>query len=384
MSYRSRWYTDEGNLRSLGRDHIGLLFSRYKHELAAAGICIPCPPTDEEFYTQLAAVFSRPEGIPVALHEALFYIAGLDNDNGEARLVASVRARDLSIDLSKEYSTADKALLAWLENEQLVRNLHAQVDLDRTRSFVFFQISGDSPCVLVPFVSSKVQIEKQLEREFAKHGRGNWAGVECLERGDEVLFVVRHSEPFRRETQRKPAGPEPMYYWPVGQDLVVFDKSTKELKTNVAVGWLKRVYADVFGQHLFNPPVKFDEAAKYDLEAIRRHGRSILNGTAFGLRQIHLHELELLANGSTDDRRIRRAKDVFQAYEAEGGIPSGEPIVAASFRIRVEGINHYRTVTIRVPNRAKYTPDKEGRAIAAWMRHYGLIDSGESQGEGQT
>jgi hypothetical protein len=77
-------------LRSLGRGHLNRLLTRYQKELDDAGIVIAQPEKDADFYRELAAVFMRPEGIPPALHEALFHIEGLDTKGGFERIVDAV------------------------------------------------------------------------------------------------------------------------------------------------------------------------------------------------------------------------------------------------------------------------------------------------------
>ncbi|MCP5524933.1 MAG: hypothetical protein H7A46_25690 [Verrucomicrobiales bacterium] len=378
MSYRLRWYTDEGNLRSLGQEHLNQLLDRYATELRDADITTPAFEDDETFYRELAKVFMRPEGIPAPLHDALFHIKALDNDRGEERLVMAVKEGFVKIDLAGEHSTADKALLAWLQDEELVKRLHVQVDLDRSKSFITFLPQGDTTlrCDLRAVAAA---LELDLAPIFGQHGRGKWAEVGCHERGDELMFVIRHAEPFRRDTEKRDTGAEPRYFWPVGQDLVIFSRSYGDLRTNATARWLKEAYAKSFGFRLFGRADLFKEAPKYTLEPLRTMGLFALLGAAYGIESIQLQELETLVDRTTDDRRIRRATDVLAAYDKEGGLPTGEPLMAAKFRVRFKGRTHDRIVTIRVPNRAKYTQDKEGQMVTEWLKDTGFIvkDEGE-------
>ena len=373
MSHRLRWYTDEGNLRSLGREHLGRLLDRYAAEMIGAGMRVPVFEDDETYYRELARVFTRPEGIPASLHDALFHIKALDNDRGEERLVMAVNEGLVQIDLAGEHSTADKALLAWLQDEELVKRLHIQVDLDRSKSFITFQPQGGGDLKPADFPAIKAALESDLAPIFGKHGRGEWAEVGCHEREDELVFVIRHAEPFRRETEKGEAGAVPRYYWPVGQDLVIFSRGFGDLRTNATARWLKEAYAKVFGYRLLGRADLFKEAPKYTLEPLRNLGLFALLGAAYGLESIQLQELESLVDPTTNDRRIRRATDVLEAYEKEGGLPTGEPLMAAKFRVRFTGRRHDRTVVIRVPNRAKYTQDKEGYAVTQWLKETGFI-----------
>jgi hypothetical protein len=74
-----------------------------------------------------------------------------------------------------------------------------------------------------------------------------------------------------------------------------------------------------------------------------------------------------------NDYRIRRADDVFAAYENEDGIPNGEDLAWAKFGVTFEDSNSERMVTIQPPNRAKYTQDQNGARVTEWMAAHGFI-----------
>jgi len=373
MTYKARWYTEEGNLRSIGRAHLERLLALYSHDLNQAGLVIAEPESDDAYYQALANVFMRPEGIPASLHEALYFIKGLDNERGEERLVRAIRAGRVQLNLQDEYSTADKALLIWLQDESLVKELHMQVGLDASKSFISFRADAVLPLAMADFTEAKHDIEAALASAFGGHARGRWAEVNCYPRNGEFVFVVRHTEPFRRETRHIPNGTEPMFYWPTVQDLVVFNEEYQELRMNVATGWLKTLYAETFGYYLFGDIGVFKESPKYTLQPLLDEGHGALEGEAFGLQSIRLYELHTLVNAETNDVRIRRADDVFEAYSNEGGLPAGESLECAVFKVRMADSRHERTVTIRPPNRSKYMQDQSGQAVTAWLSEMRFI-----------
>jgi hypothetical protein len=336
------------------------------------------PAKDDEYYKELANVFMRPEGIPVPLHEALYFIKGLDNQGGLDRIVEAANAGRLKIDLAEESSIADKALQAWLQNERLVKQMHVEVGLDASKSFLHFQAQTAKKPTMKEFAKVRDDIEASLAVVFEDAGRGYWSEVSCHVRGKDVVFVVRHGEPFRRETKRVKDGTEPLFYWPSSQDLVVYNEEYWDLRMNVQSRWQKKAYAENFGHWLFGDAHLFKEAPLYTLEPLRARGYDVLQGEAYGIDTIRLVELHSGVDEETNDVRIRRADDVLAAYQREGAeagaeaengsLLEGEPLLLAKFAVKFRDSGRERVVTVNPPNRAKYTQDRDGQCVTAWLR----------------
>jgi hypothetical protein len=355
--------------------------------LDEAGIVVAQSEKDADFYRQLADVFGRPEGIPPPLHDALFYIEGLDNRGGLDRIVEAVAAGKLMIDLQEESSPADKALLAWLQDERLVRQMHVEVGLDASKSFFHYRARGQIVPKMKDFAGARAGLEECLAAAFRARGRGEGCEVVPHPRPPETIFVVYHGEPFRRETKRMGKTMEPIFYWPNGQDLVVYNATYRTLRMNVQARWQRIAYAQGFGEWLFGNMSLFQEEPLYTLEPLLRHGRRALDGRAFGIGSTALVELHTMVDEDTNDVRIRRADDVFTAYENEFGpgeegdftpeqagmfLPTDERLVLAKFSVFFEASKRKRLVSIEVPNRAKYTQDDDGARVTKWLREAGF------------
>ncbi len=384
MGYKAGWYTDDGHLRSLGRAHLNRLLERYSKELADAKIVIPQPAKDEDFYKELASVFMRPDGIPGPLHDALYFIKGLDNQAGMDRILEAVDFGRLKIDPAEESSIADKALQAWLQDERLVRQMHVEVGLDASKSFIHFQSQGPKKPKMKDFATVRGDLEGSLGVVFEEKGRGYWCEVTSHPRGKDVVFVVRHGEPFRRETKRVKNGTEPLFYWPSSQDLVVYNTEYFDLRMNVQSRWQKTSYAENVGHWLFGDAHLFKEAPLYTLEPIRTRGYAALEGKAYGIESIRLTELQSLVDEDTNDLRIRRCDDVLSAYRKEeasmveaerpgGGLLAGELLILAKFGVKFAESRKERVVTVEPPNRAKYTQDRDGLCVTSWLREGGFV-----------
>ena len=375
-SYKAFWYTDDGNLRHLGRKHLGLLLEKYGPQLQSAGIVVEEPEKDEEYYRRLAAVFMRPEGIPKVLHEALYYIKGLDNDSGLNRIAWAVKEKLLSVDMEANTSIADKVLQAWLQNADLIKKLHIDIGLDASKSFVHFKPIRQPVPPMKSIKDAKAGFEKDQADVFRAHGRGGFCEIEQHFRNKEYVFVIRHGNPYRRDTEYKNNTTEPLYYWPGVQDLMVYNPSTFTLRMNAQISWHKRSYARNFGQYFFDDPDLFAERNVFTLMPIIERGRQILNGTLYGIEEIAMVELQSLVDEELNDVRIRRSKDVFTSYEREDGLPQNEDLTSASFRIRFVGAKSFRTVMVS-GSKARYTQDRNGRHVTDWLQDNGFVIGGK-------
>ncbi len=376
-SYKAFWYTEESNLRHFGRQHLKALLDNYAVQLGDAGIVIEEPKDIDEYFQKLRAVFLRPEGVPDELHEALYYIKALDNDNGLNRIAEAVISKKLKIDMDADTSPADKALQAWLQDETLVKSLHVEIGLDASKSFVHFKPTYQPIPPMKKLALVKKGFEQDLSVIFQAHARGTFCEIEEHVRNHEHVFVMRHGDPYRRDTElKKQVAVKPLYFWPGVQDLVVYNSKSQTLRMNVQSPWHKNAYAQNFGKHLFGDPGLFIEKEVFTLEPLRTKGREVLNGTLYGIEEIMLVELQSVVDEELNDIRIRRSKDVFTSYENDGGALPDEKFKTACFRVKFAGAKSYRTVMVS-GSRAKYTQDHNGRHVTAWLIGCGIAADGK-------
>jgi hypothetical protein len=374
MGYRARWYADEDNLRHIGREHLEQLLKHYAGELKKAEIHTPPADVgDDAYYRLLANIFMRPEGIPDKLHDALFFIKALDTTAGENRIIQNVKSRRLKIELKAENSTADKVLQAWLQDEELVRRLYVEVGIDASKSFVHFRPETLPLPPMLSFVNVREKFEKHLATVFRDRARSDQVEVMEYRRKHELVYAVRHAEPFRRDTKQKPAGTEPLYYWPSVQDLIIYNTQTHHLRMNVPLRWQRKAYAREFSLCFFDELDLFIECKVFTLQPLFDKGRDALEAKMYGIEDIRLCELQQIVDEEQDNIRIRKAKDVFKAYEDEnGGLPQ-EPIRKAVFGVLMQkGSTYQRKVTVEEGNVAKYTQDAAGKHVTAWLDGQGF------------
>lgn len=387
MAYSTKWFTDVRNLKSISRGPLELLLGKYKEDLLEKGITIPNPPrevgkekeSDNKFYDELSDIFFHPEGIPTVLHDALYYIREMDNEAGHVQITQAVLIGKLRIDLTQPLTRADCAILAWIDNEDTVKALHMNLELEQTKSYVYFQASGDNVPAMIPFETVRASMEKDLDAVFATRSRGRGSEIKMHKKGDDFWFVITHGEPFKRDGCRHEDKSDSVFYRPESTDVVVFNTEHGDLRMNVYAKWHKTLYRDVFEKHLFGHQAGFTEAERYTLEPLRTKMEAALETSDDAIKFIQLHAIEFLVDEATDDRVTRTAEDVYAAYARDArlnpaaGFPADFPITKASFKVAFVHSKKQRSVVITAGNRAKYVRDEDSHHIETWLREQKMI-----------
>jgi len=110
-----------------------------------------------------------------------------------------------------------------------------------------------------------------------------------------------------------------VFYRPEKHDVLVYEPSIGELRINAASKWEKDLYRRKFGLHLFGGEDFFSGTGEYTLEPLRTDGPAALVCTDVdGMEWIKLKEIHFFWGGSENEIEIRKASDVFAAFEARG------------------------------------------------------------------
>jgi len=129
------------------------------------------------------------------------------------------------------------------------------------------------------------------------------------------------------------------------------------------------------GLHLFGGEDFFPGTGKYTLEPLRTDGPAALVCTDVdGMEWVKLKEIHFFWGGSENEIEIRKASDVFAAFEARGrSLPAKSRIIRASFQVKFSDSKTPRTVTIRPSNIAQYTRDDDSAVVEEWLVKRGFI-----------
>ena len=331
-------------------------------------------------YEGLISVLMLPdEDTPPELVDALYMVHEMATPEAMGGLLGAIEALPpqdrFVLDESPDPTPADVAVQVWLKAPRLLKGKHSEQAVVDRRSFEYY-LSREVPRkgFKVPTRSKLEAVERDLAEWFVSKRRGEHVQVQMYPKGDEVWFVIRHGEPFRREGAQKGAVSSSVFYRPEKHDLLVYTPLIGELRVNASSKAEKDLYRRLFGLHLFGDEDHFPTSnRKYTLDPLRTDGKDSLVCTDVpGIDEIRLTEVRYYWGGPHGEIEIRQASDLFASMESRhAGIRKGK-IVSAKFQVRFSGSKSPRSLTIRQPNIAKFTRDDDGRLIDDWLSRRGF------------
>lgn len=384
-TFRLRHFSDPHTLRSIEPERLLALLDPHRgffdgrdYELPAAGGAADLD------YPQLVDIFSTPDaGTPKDLLDALFLIDEMSTAEGMDSLLTAAESAGLDLELAvtDDHSPADVAVQVWLADRDILERKHAEQFLYRPKSFEYFQTNHSvPPTFATPTAAVRQQLERDLDDWFEQKRRGRGTRVFIYSSPEEVRFLIRHGEPFKREESLNGSGVASVCYRPLKYDVLVYDRQLGELRINAQLVGEKKLYCEKLGQHLFGDSGCFPGTRKYTLEPLREMGADALScGDVEGIESITLTEVDFYWGGGHGEIEIRKAGDLFAALAArEGHLPTGPRILKAVFKVKFEDSKTPRTVKIRPGNVAEYTRDSDAALIEQWLTLRGFILQAEA------
>lgn len=377
-TYRLRHFSNPATLRSIEPSRLSVLLEPYRGFFDVRGYPLPVADEGREFdYQVLVDIFSTPDtSTPVDLLDALFLIDEMSTPDAMDTLVQAAADEGIFIDPNDEHSAADIAVQIWNANREILERKHAEQFLRRPKSFEYFQSSSSDPLQFnAPTEPQRQRLERDLDDWFEQKRRGRGARVFIYEDDEEVRFLVRHGEPFKREESINGNGVASVCYRPLKYDVVVYHRGVQELRINAQLVGEKRLYCEKFGLHFFGDPDRFPGTRKYTLEPLRELGEDSLScGDIDGIESITLNEVSMFWGGAHGEIEIRKAGDLFAALSARNGsLPIRPRIISAKFKVKFADSNKPRSVSIRPGNIAQYMRDADAGLIERWLVLRGFI-----------
>ena len=150
--------------------------------------------------------------LPHNLAEALYFINEMATADGMDELLEEAENRDALIEYHPDSTPEDVAIQVWLSDRGIVEKKHAERFLHRPKSFEYFQ-SEEGARPIGRIAQKKLEaLERDLDDYFEKKKRGRNSKVFFYPKGDEVWFLVRHGEPFKREGGIKDGHSPPVFF----------------------------------------------------------------------------------------------------------------------------------------------------------------------------
>ena len=237
-----------------------------------------------------------------------------------------------------------------------------------------------------PSAATVAALEASLDDWFAKKRRGRATKVFIYHKADGVWFLVRHGEPFTRESiiEDGEGVSGSVFYRPEKYDVLVYNPSNGELRMNARTVGERKLYRIQLGLHFFGDADFFDGHSQFTLEPLRTLGAdALLCDDVDGMEWVRLKELHIVRGGTHKAIEIHKAEDVFAALqEHDRSIPTTGQLSKASFLIQFADAATPRTATISAHNRAQFKRDEDADILEAWLTRRGfMIVDTERHGE---
>ncbi len=255
----------------------------------------------------------------------------------------------------------------WLKDRDLLESKHAERFLVRSKTFVFYPGSAQLPQQPEFTEIIRTALQESLDVWFEKKRRGKGCRVFAFPRGNEIWFLIRHGEPFRREGTFDNGEASSVYYRPEKFDVLIYYCDLDGMAVHATTKGEKDLYQRAFGQHLFGTPTYFGAGGHYTLLPLLEEGLdSLISIDVEGLDWVRLKEIEVFrGNGLTV---VYKAADLFSKLGsgADEILRSGF-LTRAGFTVKFADARAARSVSVRPPNRAEYTRDGDRLVLEQWM-----------------
>ena len=351
-------------LRAIDSDCLCELLAPHADVLAGHGITLPLAGRDAPLkYVALAELLMAPErGMPADLVDAMYFIDELATPSGIETLEAAGKARGIRIPQFIEVTPAEIALKFWLLDRQLVQRVHAEIAVERLRSFEYFQANVTGvPDFAGPMAPKLRPLEEELNEAFHARRQGRYARILADEQQDCVWLYIGHGGLLRREATIEECRPSSICYRPELYDAVLYVRSTGELGIHARSIWERALYQRVIGKHFFGDEELFSGKAKYTLEPLCGYGRAALECIDVpGIEWVRLTEITVVEPGHTPRCDSSRGEDLFTSWGSDRlKVSSSARLVSAGMRVKLRGARGAGRVTIRPSNRAESLPRRQ-------------------------
>lgn len=377
-AFNPRQFSKPETLRRIARSNLVALFRPFQDYLSMRGVSLPAaPPYDGIDYDALCRVLLNPDNFtPQEMIEALFYINEMSTPEAFDALQDAIADTELDVEICEDAAHADLAVQVWLKEPAILERLHAEQYLFHPRSFEYFRTTSlPVPPFNHPDSETIRALEQALDAWFVKKRRGGASRVFVFPKQDFVWFLVRHGEPFTREAAIQNGESTSVHFRPEKYDVLVYDPAKGEIRMNARTKGEKQLYREEFGFHLFGNADYFDGQSRFSFEPLRKDGAaSLVCSDVDGMERVRLKEVRFFHGGEFKELEIRKAEDIFAAFEQRGRLyPENVPITRCTFEIMFSDSKTPRMVTISSKNRAQFKRDDDAEILEEWMKRRGFI-----------
>ncbi len=384
-TFNPRRFAQPDTLKTIKPERLVAFLTPYadflaRHEISMSGN--GGAPVD---YERLATVLMNRElDAPQELLEALYLVHEMATEDGMDRLLEAAKEQNVILEQDPESSPADVAIQVFLTNREFLERQHANTFIFKARSFLYYCGHDDwQGEFALPGEKTLKAMEKDMDDWFEEKRRGRGSRVFVFEQGRKVNLVIRHGMPFKREGSIQDGKSGSVYYRPECHDVLVYDKNLNELCIKAGSKGEREMYLLQVGRHLFGNDVHFPGDEKYTLKPLLTDGAdSLACDDVEGINWIVLRELAIHRGGKHSETEVRKAKDLFGAFEERNHtLHLKLRLSMAKFEVKFSESRKTRTVTIRPSNQAMYSRDDDSLLVEQWMTRRGFILSNQQEEE---
>ncbi|HYD02456.1 MAG TPA: hypothetical protein VEB22_14610 [Phycisphaerales bacterium] len=373
-----RRFTTSSPLREIAPPTLLALLTPHAEFLGRHHVALPGDPARLDYDAVAAAILQPRTDTPAALIDALWHIHEMATPQAMDGLLDEAHRAAIRLDADDLYSPADIAAQVWLAAPDLLRRKHAEQAVLRRKTFESFPAqlrAGAARTFSAPGEAALARLEEEVARWFVERRLGAGTRVFLFDHEHEMMLVVRHGGPYRREGSLDKGEPGSVHFRPMAFAVAVFDRRTLELRINSAGKREKQMLREAIGRHVFGDAHFFSaETSKYTLEPLRGGRRSLVCADVPGIRLVRLLELRMFLGGSFGRTRIEQADDVMLALEEDReSIPEDALLTAAKFEVYFADSGKPRPVTIRHGNVAQYARDGDADLVEVFLRRRGFV-----------
>lgn len=385
-TYNLRRFSKPDMLRKIKRQHLITFLASYDDYFADRGLNLPpAVSSDSLDYDALCRILQTPDtSTPDGLAEALFFVNEMSTIKGFDAIQDEIEGTDLDVQISKDAAHADLVIQVWILDQSIIERLHAEQFLSRPRSFEYF-CSENRPGngFVVPDAKTVKLLETDLDDWFEKKRRGRSSKVFVFSKPDATWFLVRHGEPFTRESTIKDGESSSVYYRPEKYDVLSYNPESGEIKINAKSKGEKELYRTCFGHHLFGNKEHFSNKSKFTFAPLSEQmADALLCDDIDGMEWIKLKEIHVFRGGPHKEIEIRKAEDLMAVYlENDKRIFPKQRIMKATLEVKFEDAKSSRAVTINAGNKASFKRDDDAELLEEWMTRRGFILGSENQND---
>ena len=363
-------------LRSVGRAALTQVFGRFAGELAQRGKALPPAHLDDDAWlSALGFLLLAPESLPDELNDTLFVIEEMATTEGHDQLLAAAQAAGLTLDLGDEATPGDVAIRVWLQEPELLIRQHARSRVERLSAFQYFGARQPraARAISEEFLAG---MTADLDAWFRTHNRGHkTTRVDLHPLDGEMLFVLRHGDPYRRTAKVVHGRLEALHFRPAKDDLVVYSPRRDEIRVHAGTKGEKEMYRVTFGKWLHGGLDHFCQRQAYTLEPLRTEGVAALSARAVpGIVSICLREMELGWRHEASRVRIDKGECVLRTARVHGldPVPEGTHLRRAVLAFRFGGGVKDQRVEIRPPNTLRMSRQCDAHLVHRWLAEQGF------------